>query len=139
MARFEVAYRRLLDGLVSDLSRLAAAAVREAVEAARSEQQAKQAKASRLSPRLRRALELVEQKRALAAERRARSVATRPPPRSGSRRGPSAAATSKPSSAEPAATRQAPLPPPLFVHKRNRDGSIEHLERGQADSAPPPA
>ena len=138
MDHFRNEYRRLVDSLVKELAAIARDLTREEVGVALAAKAEEEKKQPRVSPRLQRALERAEERRKLAAERRAAALAAR------------ATRSRRSSSSEPAASRrgeaapQVPLaPPPLFVHKRSRDGSIQKLERSaaeaaRAESAPPP-
>ena len=74
MDRFQTEYRRLVDRLVTDLAQIGRAIAHEQIEVARAEERAK---APRVSPRLQLALERAEEKRRLAAERRAQVQAAR--------------------------------------------------------------
>jgi hypothetical protein len=89
-----------------------------------------------VSARLARALERAEERRRLAAERRA-AMALRP--KKTRRTKAATGSTSLTESLEAEAKKLEPAsPPPLFVHKRSRDGSIQQLERNANDSVPPP-
>jgi hypothetical protein len=133
MDSFETQRRRLIDGLVRELVALANDLGAREVTRALAAQREREEAAPRVSPRLARALERAEERRRLAAERRAAALAARPARRA---KAPVAAAsptsTPRPSRAPAPAT-----PPPLFVHKRSRDGSIQKLERTAADGPPP--
>jgi hypothetical protein len=137
MDRFQTEYRRLVDRLVTDLAQIGRELAHEQIEVARAEERAK---APRVSPRLQLALERAEEKRRLAAERRAQVQAAR---EEAARRKAAAAGGDDESTPTPSVGRRgkhspAPLsPPPLFVHKRTRDGAIQKLER-PSDSVPPP-
>jgi hypothetical protein len=139
MDHFRSEYRRLLGSLVKELVVLAREFTREEMSAALAAKKAEEAKTPKVSPRLARALERAEERRKLAAERRAAALAAR-----------AARSRRSPAVAEAASSRREPVvqapaaPPPLFVHKRSRDGSIQKLERSaqdspRAESAPPPA
>ncbi len=141
MPRLETATAKLVDRFVADLVSLARAVVKEELTAARAvakealkAERAAEAKRARAVPkvsaRLQRALERAEEARKRAAERRAQAIAARAA-RADVRRPETLARPSRaPSAAAPV------VPPPLFVHKRSRDGSIQHLDR--RESAPPP-
>ncbi len=146
MNRFDTECRRLIDGLVRELAALAddlaqteivaARAIRAKEDALRAKEEQKAAKkaAPKVSARLARALERAEERRRLAAERRAQKLAQRAARRA------TVAADGQPASAGRGRARPAPapaplVPPPLFVHKRSRDGSIQKLERSPAEEA----
>jgi len=131
MDSFETECGRLIDGLVRQLVALANELAQAELVRARAARRDVKPAALRVSARLQRALERAEEGRRLAAERRA-ALALRP----ASRRAvvPSGKASSR-GSLKPAAS--AHPPPPLFVHKRSRDGSIQKLERAAGESAPP--
>ena len=131
MDSFETECRRLIDGLVRELVALTNELARGELVRARAAQREAKPAAPRVSARLQRALERAEERRRLAAERRA-AMALRP---AASRRAVAAANPSARQSLKPAPV--AHLPPPLFVHKRSRDGSIQKLERPAGESAPP--
>jgi hypothetical protein len=143
MPRSDTAYAKLVDRFVADLASLARAVAKDQLNAARAELKAtrlaeaeRARKVPKVSPRLQRALERAEEARKRAAERRAQAIAARAA-RADVRRPEKLARTSR--AAAGSATQPAPVvPPPLFVHKRTRDGSIQNLERGR-ESAPPPA
>jgi hypothetical protein len=136
MDSFETEYRRLIDGLVRELVALVSEVADDELKRARvARAAAERAAAPRVSARLARALERAEERRRLAAERRA-ALALRPKK---SRR--TKAATGSTTLAETLAAEEAkgePPPKPLFVHKRSRDGSIQQLERTANESVPPP-
>jgi hypothetical protein len=135
MDSFDTQRRRLIDGLVRELVALASELSAREVTRALAEQREQEKKTPKVSPRLARALERAEERRRLAAERRAAKLAARPVGRR-ARVNANADAGSAPSvrsSRQPAPL----LPPPLFVHKRSRDGSIQKLERTAADGPPP--
>jgi hypothetical protein len=142
MSSFETECRRLIDGLARELVALAsdlaqselraARAVREKAERAARAQAER--KAPKVSARLAKALERAEERRRLAAERRAQKLAARAARRQSGTDAPAASTRTR---ARPAAAAAPAVPPPLFVHKRSRDGSIQKLER--AADAPPPA
>jgi hypothetical protein len=138
MDQFRNEYRRLVDTLVKELAALARELSANEVQAALAARAREEAKTPRVSPRLARALERAEERRKLAAERRAAALAARSVARS--RRGSAHAGDAQGARRETAAAPHSP--PPLFVHKRSRDGSIQKLERAQAEaqreSAPPP-
>jgi len=134
MDSFETQCRRLIDGLVRDLGALASDLGEREIERARAEQREREKAAPRVSPRLLRALERAEERRRLAAERRAAALAARPARRPRAAAAGPAAATAPASRAGRA---PAPVvPPPLFVHKRSRDGSSQKLERAAGEAAP---
>jgi hypothetical protein len=146
MDHFRNEYRRLVDSMVKELVAIAREVSRAEVQKAvllRAAEEAKAAKAAKktpkVSPRLARALERAEERRKLAAERRAAALAARA---ARSRRNPAHA--EGPTSRREPVVAAPPSPPPLFVHKRSRDGSIQRLERSaqeqtaRAESAPPP-
>lgn len=131
MDRFETEYRRLIDGLVRELVALARDWAKDEMARARAAEREERRRAPKVSARLARALERAEERRRLAAERRAAVGRSR-------RSAPGASpAPSSRAHAAPAAPPAPPAPPPLFVHKRSRDGSIQQLERGAGESAPP--
>jgi hypothetical protein len=138
MDRFQTEYRRLVDRLVTDLAQIGRELAHEQIEVARAEERAA---APRVSPRLQRALERAEEKRRLAAERRAALQAAR---EEAARKKAAGAGDADDAEPTPSVGRRgkaaaAPLsPPPLFVHKRTRDGAIQKLERSGSDSVPPP-
>ncbi len=136
MESFETQRRRLIDGLVRELLAMASELSKREVARALTEQREQEKAAPKVSPRLARALERAEERRRLAAERRAAALAARP----ASRRTRAAASTDAGPAPSARSSRQpAPLmPPPLFVHKRSRDGSIQKLERAAAEGAQPP-
>jgi hypothetical protein len=113
-----------------------------AARAIRAKEDARRAKkekaAPKVSARLARALERAEERRRLAAERRAQKLAQR-----ASRRAAVADGQTAPSGgrgrARPAPAPAPLVPPPLFVHKRSRDGSIQKLERPAAEDPQPAA
>ena len=133
MDSFETECRRLIDGLARELVALTNELAQGELARARAAQREAALAAPRVSPRLARALERAEEHRRLAAERRA-AKATRQP----SRRASVAQASIAPArpTVKPAPAPHAP--PPLFVHKRSRDGSIQKLERPPGESAPQP-
>ena len=138
MNRFETECRRLIDGLVRELAALADDLAQNEIRAARAAQKAEERKAPKVSPRLARALERAEERRRLAAERRAQKLAQRAARRtavSDGQSAPSSARTRVRAAAAPVEI----IPPPLFVHKRSRDGSIQKLERPAGEAAPAPA
>jgi hypothetical protein len=129
MDSFETDCRRLIDGLVHQLVALASEVAEEQLRTARAEREAAE---PRVSPRIARALERAEERRRLAAERRAAVLAARAA--RAQKHGPDGEASGRsrlraPAEAEPA------KPAPLFVHKRSRDGSIQKLERAQNEQA----
>ena len=146
MNRFETECRRLIDGLVRELAALAddlaqneiraALAAQKTADKAAEKAAAKAAKAApKVSPRLARALERAEERRRLAAERRAQKLALRAARRTAVGDGqatPSSGRTRVRAAAAPAEI----VPPPLFVHKRSRDGSIQKLERAAGEPEP---
>jgi hypothetical protein len=138
MDSFETECRHLIDGLVRELVALISEVAGDELKRARvARAAAERAAAPRVSARLARALERAEERRRLAAERRA-ALAQRPQK---SRRTKAATGSTTLTSelvtedqkSEPAS------PPPLFVHKRTRDGNIQKLERNVDEGAPPPA
>jgi hypothetical protein len=139
MDRFQTEYRRLVDRLVTDLAKIGRELAHEQIEVARA---AERAAAPRVSPRLQRALERAEEKRRLAAERRAAVQAARE--EAARRKAAAGGAADDDGEPTPSVGRRGkasstPLsPPPLFVHKRTRDGAIQKLERSGSDSVPPP-
>jgi hypothetical protein len=135
MDSFETECRRLIDGLVRELVALAKEVAHDELTRARAERAAaERAAAPRVSARLARALERAEERRRLAAERRAAKLATRP----ASRRTKAATGSTNADAPEVEQQETAAAPKPLFVHKRSRDGSIQQLERNVAESVPPP-
>ena len=149
MNRFDTECRRLIDGLVRELAALADDLAQSEIRAqrvirakedavrAKAEEKAARKGAPKVSARLARALERAEERRRLAAERRAQKLAQRAARRP-------AVTEGQPASAGRGRSRPAPapaplVPPPLFVHKRSRDGSIQKLERTAADESPQPA
>jgi hypothetical protein len=135
MPRFDTALAKLVDRFVSDLASLARTVANEELKAARTEQAERARAVPKVSARLQRALERAEEARKRAAERRAQAIAARAA-RADVRRPEKVA---RPNRVTSAVAAPAPVvPPPLFVHKRTRDGSIQNLERGR-ESAPPPA
>lgn len=139
MDSFETECRHLIDGLVRELVALISEVAGDELKRARvARAAAERAAAPRVSARLARALERAEERRRLAAERRAAALAQRPQK---SRRTKAATGSTTLTSelvaedqkSEPAS------PPPLFVHKRTRDGNIQKLERNVDDGAAPPA
>jgi hypothetical protein len=136
MPRFETAYAKLVGRLVADLVSLARAVAKEELKVARAAQAERarmMPKIPKVSARLQRALERAEEARKRAAERRAQAIAARAA-RADVRR---PEKISRPSRALESTAPAPVVPPPLFVHKRSRDGSIQTLERGR-DSVPPP-
>jgi hypothetical protein len=134
MNRFETECRRLIDGLVRELAALADDLAQNEIRAARAAQKAAERAAPKVSPRLARALERAEERRRLAAERRAQKLAQRAARRTAVGDGqPTPSARTR---VRPAAAPAEILPPPLFVHKRSRDGSIQKLERPAGEPAP---
>jgi hypothetical protein len=133
MDSFETECRRLMNGLVRELIALASEVAREELGRARAAERETERATPRVSPRLARALERAEERRRLAAERRTTTT-----PRPSSRR--AKLASTAPVARQSKKPEPGPLvPPPLFVHKRSRDGSIQKLERAAAESALPPA
>jgi hypothetical protein len=140
MDHFRNEYRRLVDSLVKELVAITRDVARVELQKALAARAAEKPKTPKVSPRLARALARAEERRKLAAERRAAALAAR-----------AARSRRTPALAEAASSRREPVlavpasPPPLFVHKRSRDGSIQRLERSaaelpaRAESAPPPA
>jgi hypothetical protein len=138
MNSFETECRRLMDGLVRELVALADDLAQKEIRTARAAEAVRAKKEERAVPkvsaRLQRALERAEERRRLAAERRALKLAARAARRTSGADGAAGA--------HPARTRTRPapapaplLPPPLFVHKRSRDGSIQKLERTAEETA----
>jgi hypothetical protein len=157
MPRLETAYAKLVDRLVADLVTIARAVAKDHLQSARAArkmeldaerkaevkaeraakaERARAPKVPKVSARLQRALERAEEARKRAAERRAQAIAARAA-RSDVRRPEAVARTGRAAASASGASVPA-APPPLFVHKRSRDGSIQTLERG-GESAPPPA
>src|SRR6185369_10936064 len=142
MNRFETECRRLIDGLARELAALAGELAQTEIRRAR-EIQAKTERAAlkkeratpKVSPRLALALERGEERRRLAAERRAQKLALRAARRTAVAEGQPGPASGR-GRARPAVAPAPLLPPPLFVHKRSRDGSIQKLERAPGDEAP---
>ncbi|HSU38746.1 MAG TPA: hypothetical protein VLJ38_04230 [Polyangiaceae bacterium] len=139
MDSFETECRHLIDGLVRELVALISEVAGDELKRARvARAAAERAAAPRVSARLARALERAEERRRLAAERRAAALAQRPQK---SRRAKAATGSTTLTSELVAEDQksEAASPPPLFVHKRTRDGNIQKLERNVDDGAPPPA
>lgn len=134
MDRFESEYRRLVGAFADELVAVTREFVRAELEVAEAEAAARRAAAPQLSPRLQLALERAEERRRIAAERRAAALAARAAraARRAENAGPGGEGGRRNGAATPAA------PPPLFVHKRSRDGSIQRLERagGPAPATP---
>jgi hypothetical protein len=152
MPRSETAYAKLVDRFVADLASIARVLVKDELKGARAARKielaaarkaerqaereaaaAERAAAPKVSARLQRALERAEEARKRAAERRAQAIAARAA-RAEVRRPDSVTRAGRSSPATPADV----VPPPLFVHKRSRDGSIQRLERGSEIPPPPP-
>ena len=141
MNRFDTECRRLIDGLVRELAALADDLAQNEIRAARAAQaleERKAAKTPKVSPRLARALERAEERRRLAAERRAQKLAQRAARRTAVGDGQPTPASARPRVRAAAAPVEI-IPPPLFVHKRSRDGSIQKLERPAGETAQAPA
>jgi hypothetical protein len=167
MDHFEREYRRLIDGLVRELSSVAREALKAALLGAKREARvdrrtaklrAKEAKRARreaarkarlearVAKREARAAERVERER-LREERRAererlraevREVRERQRAREREEREQRRAARSRSPRSNGLLNQDVLRPNQLFVHKRKTDGSIQPLVRGDAPSAPPP-
>lgn len=138
MDSFETECRHLIDGLVRELVALIGEVAGDELTRARAARAAaERAAAPRVSARLARALERAEERRRLAAERRAAALALRP--KKSRRTKAATGSTTLTSELVAEDAKSEPTPPPLFVHKRSRDGSIQKLERNVNDDAPPPA
>jgi hypothetical protein len=138
MKSFETECRRLIDKLTKELVALAYDVAKTEIVAARAARAKTERKAPKVSDRLARALERAEARRRLAAERRALKMsarAARRPNGSDAQPAPAGARSRARAAAAPA---PALLPPPLFVHKRSRDGSIQKLERAADDTVAVP-
>lgn len=136
MDSFETECRRLIDGLVRELAALVSEVAEGELTRARvARAAAERAAAPRVSARLARALERAEERRRLAAERRAAALALRP--KKSRRTKPATGSTTLAAALEAGDTKSEPSAKPLFVHKRTRDGNIQQLERNVNESAPP--
>ena len=128
--------RSLIDSFSEDLIQIAQDLVRVNVDRSLSEWQAKNAKSAKLLARKsaeeekalrnQRALERIEKSAERRREREEKKSAER-----AARLEQRLTEGKKPRGRKPAAdaTKKEPTPPPLFVHKRRRDGEIEQLKR----------
>ena len=143
--------RSIIDSFSDDLILIAQDIAREQVERAVAEWQAKAEKVmakksvqDEKALRNQRALERIERaaekrrareekkaaERALRLEQRVIASLDKPEKKPRGRRGGLLAESD---------AKKEPTPPPLFVHKRRRDGEIQQLKRGDDEAAPPAA